>query len=170
MISILDRKKLGTSVSTTTFTETMGISEEPRKKLLKQVDEGKIGTRDVRDVVRKVKEFPEPEQQMEILNEFERKEQWVKEAFDEIIEQKREIAEGKRHPEVIIKENKYEAFVEQMQYDFEKITGYGVANIASLPKVHKDKAIAILVNAIGYLLQELQKVDKQKFESLGRKF
>ena len=96
------RKTIGTIVSTSTLTETAGLSDEPRKKILKAVENKKIEPSKVRDVVRKVKEFPEPEQQMEILEEFEQQEETSKEIFDDIVQKKKEIAFGEREPEHII--------------------------------------------------------------------
>ena len=69
------------AISTRSIEDTEGLQDEPRKKILKQVEEKKLDADKVRDVVRKVKKFPEPEQQMEILNEFEEQEEWGKESL-----------------------------------------------------------------------------------------
>lgn len=100
--AVRDKLNLGPRLSTSSIDETRGLSDEPRKKLLGQIEEGKIGTREVRDVVRKVKEFPEPEQQMAILEEFENAEDQTKDALNHIIQRKKDIADGKREPEHII--------------------------------------------------------------------
>ena len=88
------RKKLSVTanISTETIKNTAGLEDEPRKKLLKAIEDDKIRESDVRDVVRKVKEFPEPEQQMAILEEFEEQEEQSKEVFNGIIEKQRQIA------------------------------------------------------------------------------
>jgi len=93
------------SVSTTTLSETSTLSEEPRKKLIQQISDEKINARDVRDVVRKVKEFPEPEQQLEILDLFEQKQEEDDTTFDEVVTKYKEIAEEKRLPEIEIEED-----------------------------------------------------------------
>jgi len=100
---IRDKFSLQENISTRSIEDTVGLSDEPRKKILESVSDGKIKADDVRDVVRKVKEFPEPEQQMEILEEFEDQEETSKEMFNSIVQKKKEIAEGKREPEHYVK-------------------------------------------------------------------
>jgi ParB family transcriptional regulator, chromosome partitioning protein len=96
-----ERKRLSVpeNVSTTTLDETRYLSDEPRKKIISQINKEKINARDVRDVVRKVKEFPEPEQQLEILQEFEEQEEQSKEIFNGVVEKYRRIAKQEIEPE-----------------------------------------------------------------------
>ena len=100
---IREKFSLGPNISTSTISETRGLSEKPRKKLLKIAEEKEIGSRTMRNMVSKVKEFPEPEQQMEILEEFEEQEDTSREMFNSIVQKKKEIAEGKREPEHYVK-------------------------------------------------------------------
>lgn len=83
---------------------TAGLNDKPRKKLLEAVSKGKIG-RDYNKVIevkRKLKGFPEPEQQLEILEEFEQQEETSREIFDDIVRKKKEIAMGQREPEQMV--------------------------------------------------------------------
>ncbi len=86
---VRDKFSLQESISTRTIEDTVGLLDEPRKRVLKAVEEKKIKADDVRDVVRKVKEFPEPEQQLEILSEFEEQDDTSREMFDDIIRKKK---------------------------------------------------------------------------------
>lgn len=163
-----DRKTLVPRVSTTTLTETQGLSGEPRKKLIKQVETGKIGMRDVRDVVRKVKEFPEPEQQIEILDEFEQQEEQSKEIFDDIIKKKKDIAEGKRPLEQVIEIETDSEKRMLESYENIKVSVYGIYSDHILhfkkDKIKRD-AIKILWDIHNYTrkqlvnLGEIQEVD-----------
>lgn len=152
------KSSLSEIISTRTITDTETLPDESRKKILEQISDGKIKADNVRDIVRKVKEFPEPEQQMEILEEFEKKEQWGKEAFDEIIQHKKEIAEGKRHPEIIIGSDKYKNFIDEMENVFQATRNYGIANINDLPTIHKKRAIALITNSISYWIEQLKQI------------
>jgi ParB family transcriptional regulator, chromosome partitioning protein len=93
------KEKVAATISTRTLTDTMGLKNEPRKKLLDAIEKDKIRESDVRDVVRKVKEFPEPEQQLEILQEFEEQEEQSKEIFNGVVEKYRRIAKQEIEPE-----------------------------------------------------------------------
>jgi ParB family transcriptional regulator, chromosome partitioning protein len=96
-----DRERLMVppSTSTDTLTRTRTLEDNVRKKIIQQVEDEKIPQRNLMDVVRKVKEFPEPEQQMEILEEFEEQEEQSKEIFDGIVEKQRRIAQKEIEPE-----------------------------------------------------------------------
>ena len=97
-----DRKRIdaASTISTRVLQSTVGLKDEPRKKILEQVTEGKIQEDNVRDVVRKVKEFPEPEQQVEILDLYEQRQDEDNETFDNIVDKYREIAQKERPPEI----------------------------------------------------------------------
>lgn len=95
-----ENSKAASKISTRTLVDTAQLQEEPRKKIIKQVETGKLEASKVRDVVRKVKEFPESEQQLEILEEFEQQEEASKDMLDEIVRKKKDIIEGKRPPEL----------------------------------------------------------------------
>ena len=155
-----DRRELNISdkISTRTLSDTMGLSDEPRKKILKQIEEKKISTDNVRDVVRKVKEFPEPEQQMEILKEFEEQEEQSKEIFDSVIDKYRQIAQGEREPEQIIEiEKDNDKRMIQDYYDIKN----RVLEIYSDHINHfkneesKQEAIRIIQDIINYLNKQL---------------
>jgi len=163
------RKKIpDTGVSTVTLIDTKTLPENVRKKIIKQVDEKKLNVDKVRDVVRKVKEFSEPEQQMEELDRIVKRKEDAEAYEEQGFENDLDITKGKLHPFIVTSQNKYEAFVDEMENDFSKVKSYGVANIASLPKVHKDRAVDIITGTIGYLLQELEKIDEKKFKQLSK--
>jgi len=87
------------------FHETRPLKESPevRKILLEKRAKGEIESKSLREISQKLVEFPEPEQQMEILEEFEQQEETSKEMFNSIVQKKKEIAEGKREPEHYVK-------------------------------------------------------------------
>ena len=96
-----DRLSVPPTISTDVLKKTRGLSDEPRKKIIENISEGKIKSRaeDLSRTVKKLKEFPEPEQQMEILEEFEQQEEQSKEIFNGIIEKQRRIAKQEIEPE-----------------------------------------------------------------------
>lgn len=152
-----DRDKLGVSpnISTGVLHDTSGLKDEPRKKIIKQVEEGKIEPSKIREVVRKVKEFKEPEQQLEILEDFEKQEDFSREAFDTIIQKKKEISEGIRQPEVHFKEDPYERDVDELKDMFDRTTTWGYVSFKELPKVHYDRAVKITIGHVAYWLKQL---------------
>jgi len=157
-----DRRGLNISdkISTRTISDTKGLSDGPRKKILKQIEEKKISTDNVRAVVRKVKEFPEPEQQLEILDEFEKHEDFSKDALNIIVEEKKRIADGVREPEWQPPKEENRWFLDDMQRDFDKIYSYGVGNLDGLPKIQRDEAVEVLANALIYLMSQMVKMNE----------
>jgi len=156
------RKSLATSenISTRTLMDTRGLQEEPRKRILESVSDGKIKADDVRDVVHKVKEFPEPEQQLEILEEFEKREDFSRDALNVIVEEKKRIADGIREPEWQPPKEENRWFLDDMQRDFDKIYSYGVGNLDGLPKIQRDESVEVLANALIYLMSQMVKMDE----------
>ena len=165
-----DRKKLAlkADISTVTLHQTRVLEEEPRKKLLQQIADKKISTEDIGDVVRKVKEFPEPEQQIEILEEFEQQEDMSREIFDDIIKKKKEIIDGLREPEHIIEiESDSEKRILDDYYNIRNsvfdIDDEHINNFKS--KDNKQKAITVLWDIHNFVrkklvaLGEIQEVD-----------
>jgi len=92
------RKSLATSdsISTRTFADTRGLSDEPRKKILKAVEEKKIKADDVRDIVKEIKKFKEPKIQEEMLDLYENKAEHDNKLFKEIVKEAEEIEDGER--------------------------------------------------------------------------
>jgi len=155
-----DRKRINAAftLSTRTIKDTEGLSDEPRKKILKAVEEKKIASDSVRDVVRKVKEFPEPEQQIEILEEFEKQEDTSKEMFNSIVQKKKEIAEGKRDPEhyVKIESDKDRRTIEDYYSIKSKVFDIVAVHIQNMKdKNAQDEAIEILWDIYKYAEREL---------------
>ena len=74
------------------------MDDEVRKKVIENIKSSNID-----ETVKKLKEFPEPEQQMEILEEFEDQEETSKEMFNSIVQKKKEIAEGTTYRKAINK-------------------------------------------------------------------
>lgn len=159
------RKEIGIAetISTRTIIDSQTLPKETQKKILKAVEEKKIEADSVRDVVRKVKEFPEPEQQMEILEEFEQQKEQSKESFDRIIQQKKEIADGLREPEHYLEEDPDKIRLNTLQEQCSNLLKMTPSNI----KVYKnekyqDDAIDILkktMNHIQKLLIALGELD-----------
>lgn len=83
------------------FHETRPLKESPevRKILLEKRAKGEIESKSLREISQKLVEFPEPEQQMEILEEFEQQEKQSKEIFNGIVEKQRRIAQKEIEPE-----------------------------------------------------------------------
>lgn len=90
-------------VSHTDIRATEGLDDDVRKKVIEIASDKNIPARKLEEeIVPKLKEFSETEQQMEILEDFEEQEEQTRETFDRIIQQKKEIADGEREPEHII--------------------------------------------------------------------
>jgi len=163
-----DKYSAAETLSTRTLTDTSGLSDEPRKKLLESISDKKIKSEDVRDVVRKVKQFPEPEQQMEILEEFEEQEDMSREIFDDIIRKKKEIVDGERDSEHIIQiETDSDKRMIQDYYDIESRVHEIYSDHINHFKTDKAKqeAINILNNIIVYCTKQLGEITDEKKET-----
>jgi len=99
-----NKMSIPSTISSDAILKTRGLPDETRKKVIEGIESGKIKSRaeDLSQTVSKLKEFPEPEQQLEILEEFEQQEDMSREIFDDIVRKKKEIADGLREPEHII--------------------------------------------------------------------
>ena len=150
-------------VSTRTITDTAGLPDEPRKKIIKAVEEKKIQADDVREVTRKVKEFPEEEQQIEVIERIiERKEEHQEEEEHELSKDLK-IAKGEAEPERFISDDPDEirsnTLKEQCEY-FLKMTPSNIKIIKS--EKYQQEAIALLkktMNHINKLLIALGEID-----------
>ena len=151
------------AISTRTIEDTEGLKDDTRKKILKAVEEKKITSDNVRDVVRKVKEFPEPEQQIEILEEFEEQEETSKEMFNDIVQKKKEIAEGTRPPEhhVKIESDSDKRMIEDYHNVKDKVYGIVALHIQYMKtKELQDEATDILWTIYKYTERELIKLGR----------
>lgn len=158
-----DRERMAITAEVPSFNiyKTSGLPDETRKKIIKQVEEGKITTDKIGEVAKKIKEFPKPEQQMEILDEFEKQEDFTREAFDTIIEKKKEISQGISEPEVYFKEDKHERFVDDMERSFMDAQGYGIANIQTLPQKQYSRAVNLTLELVVYWLKQLKEMGEE---------
>jgi len=137
---------------------------ETRRKVLEKRANREIKSQsELHDISKKLAEFPDEEQQLEILDDIEEQEEFNREAFDTIIEKKKEIAEGIRQPEVYIKEDKHERFVDDLERALQDSECYGVANIDILPKIHRDRAIKLCISHVAYWLSQLKQLGGQEF-------
>ena len=95
------------NISTRTIADTVSLEDEVQKKLLKQVEKGKIQANDVRDVTRRLKQFSEPEQQLEEIDRIIDRSETAR-GYEEIgYEKDLEISTGEIPPEIIIGKEKY---------------------------------------------------------------
>ena len=130
------KKTPATGVSTRTIIDTKPLPEESRKKVLKAVEEGKMESSKVRDVVRKVKEFPEPEQQLEELDRIiDRKEDADKEEEYNYKKDLETVVKGLREPEHYFEDNPDKIRFETLQDQCSVLLKITPSNI----KVYKDK-------------------------------
>lgn len=137
---------------------------ETRKKVLEKRANREIKSQsELHDISKKLAEFPDEEQQLEILDDIEEQEEFSREAFDTIIEKKKEIAEGIRQPDVYIKEDKHERFVDDLEKALQDSECYGIANIDILPKIHRDRAIKLCISHVAYWLSQLKQLGGQEF-------
>lgn len=167
-----ERLSVTDNISTETLNVTMGLEDEPRKKILKAIEEKKIDTSNVRDVVRKVKEFPEPEQQMEILEEFEQQEDMSREIFDDIIRKKKEIADGEREPEHVIKiETDSDKRMLQSYYEIKNdVFGIYSDHIKHFKtEDNKKEAVEIIQDIVKYLNLQLEELGYNTVVELNEK-
>jgi len=169
-----DRKKLlvKENISTHSLSSTAGLKDEPRKKLLQQVSNGKIEPDKILDIARKVKEFPEPEQQMEILEEFEEQEDMSREIFDDIIQKKKEIADGEREPEHIIEieTDSDKRLLDDYNDIKRKVFEIYSDHIQHLKiEENKEEAIQIIKEIISYLNKQLETLGENVVVDLDEK-
>jgi len=167
-----DRLSVTDKISTETLNVTMGLEDEPRKKILKAVEEKKIDTSNVRNVVRKIKEFPESEQQMEILEEFEEQEDMSREIFDGIIEKKKEIADGLREPERIIEieTDSDKRLLDDYNDIKRKVFEIYSDHIQHLKhEENKKEAIGIIKEIVSYLNKQLETLGENVVVDLNEK-
>jgi len=143
------------------FHETRPLKDSPevRKKILEKRAKGEIESKQLRDISKKVAEFPEPEQQLEILEEFEEQEDMSREIFDDIVRKKKEIVDGLREPEHIIEDDPDELRLNSLKNKYENIFWLTPANI-NIIKSEKFRGEAIdylkkMRNHLNKLLQNL---------------
>ena len=60
-------------------------------------------------------------------------------------------------------EDKYTSFVDRLETTLERAESYGVANISTLPKVHYDRAMKVLIRHTAYWLSQLKQIGGQEF-------
>ena len=165
------RKKLSVTanISTETIKNTAGLEDEPRKKLLKAIEDDKIRESDVRDVVRKVKEFPEPEQQMAILEEYEEQEEQSKEVFNGIIEKQRQIAKGNTEPEHFVEQNASDIRLDAINNCYASLSAITSSYVKKIePDDKQKKAINVLKRMRTHLDKVLVSLDETEVISLGK--
>lgn len=92
-------------ISSRTITATAPLDKDVRKKLIEGVEKKRIKTSDLDEIVSKVKEFPEPEQQLEMLELYEQRQEEDGATFNEVVTKYKEIAKGERPPEDIVEKD-----------------------------------------------------------------
>ena len=149
----------------TDFKETRPLKESPeaRKKLLEKRAEKKFTKDELRTVSTKIAILPTKEQQFEEIDRMLKRKKLAREFEEDGFEKDKEIAEGKRHHEVLFKENKYERFVDDLETTLGKAEAYGIANIETLPKIHYDRSIKLLIKHTAYWLSQLKQLGGQEF-------
>jgi len=157
--SFREKEKIPESVSYTTIRATQGLTTEVRKKAIEIATQKDIPARKLMDeIVPKIKKFPEPEQQMEILEEFEEQEEQSKEIFNNIIQKKKEIAEGEREPEHIveIEPDPDKRMLEDYQNIKQHVFGIYADHIQHFKSEElKQEAIRTIQDIINYLNKQL---------------
>jgi len=113
-------------------------------------------------ILKKLGKIPkaEAEQKLEILEEFEKHEDFSRDALNVIVEEKKRIADGIREPEWQPPKEENRWFLDDMQRDFDKIYSYGVGNLDGLPKIQRDEAVEVLANALIYLMSQMVKMNE----------
>ena len=159
----IERVQLPKDTSHTRIRATKGLAtDEIRKKAIEVSTSTGISARKLEEeIVPKLKEFPEPEQQMEILEEFEQQEDVSRKIFDDIIKKKKEIADGLREPEHIIKietdndKRMIEDYYEIKNHVFEIVADH-IKHFKT--KESKDESIKIIQDIITYLNKQLEEL------------
>ena len=129
---------------------------ETRKRILEDRADRKISSQsELHKISKKLAEFPEEEQQLEILDEIEKHQAFSKDALDTIVEEKKRIVDGEREPEWQPPKEENRWFLDDMARQYDKIYGYGVGNLNGLPKKQRDEAVDVLANALIYLMGQL---------------
>ena len=160
-----DRKRMmiKSSISTTTLRQTESLPDKSRKKLIDKIDNGKIKTQDIREITQKLKEFPEEEQQMEVIDRIvERKETHI-EIEEHELKKDLEIAKGEREPERFVSDDPDEIRLNTLQEHCSNLLRMTPSNIKIIKNIkHQKEAIELLkktMNHIHKLLMALGEVD-----------
>jgi len=155
------KKTPATGVSTRTIIDTKPLPEESRKKVLKAVEEKRLDADKVRDVVRRVKEFPEPEQQKEIIELWEQKNEEDDELFEDTINKYKEIAKGEREAEIIVEKDPSEITKNIIKSQCEEILWITPAKINKIQnQKYRDETIEILVKTETHLNKLLKQLGR----------
>lgn len=164
-----EREKISMEISSRTIGATRPLETEVRKKLIKDIEQKKIKTSELDEIVSKVQEFEEPEQQMEILEEFEEQEEQSKEIFDNIIAKKREIAKGETEIEHFREKNADQIRADAIVELFEKASSFTSSYFKMIKSENeKERAIRYLkkirdhINKVLIGLGETKVVDIDK--------
>jgi len=171
-IDIRKKIKISDKISTRSIVDTSGLSDLPRKKILDAVEQGDIESSKVRDIVRKVKEFPEEEQQLEIIDDFKEVSETVDKWTEKVLKDKKGIAEGKMNPYIGSKEDT--DFEERRLKDFydvkEKMFGIRAETINKFVREeNKKEAIKIIKVIIEYYRKQLELLGELEVLDIGEK-
>jgi len=160
-INLRKKIKISDSVSTRTISDTMGMSDKPRKTLLKKVEKGIIEPSKVRDVARKIKEFPNDEQQVEEIERISKRKQDYEELDSYEVDNDLKIATGEKPvPE--------EVDYTEVESDNRMLESYKdiLSDIYGIDVLHINnfKNNDVKLEAVGILWKIYNHVSKQLFE------
>jgi ParB family chromosome partitioning protein len=187
-----DREKLGEHalLSTRTILDTGGLEEEERKIVLEKVERGEIPTQKVRDYTKTVKEapkpvreailkkgskitpevgekiireFPEEEQQKEIIKEIERIKDLGEKGMIAHIEERGRIARGERGPELHVSADPNERLVEHCRRVYAEATTITARHALSMPERWKREYIKYMKMMHDHLEKELAELGEIRY-------
>jgi hypothetical protein len=151
-------------ISTSSLRATEGLSDEPRKKILEKIEQGDLPAthEKVLDIVRKVKEFKEPEQQIEEIDRIVERKEIAEEIEEREHKKDKQIAEGKREPEQIIEiiePDSNKRMTEHYMDVLREVYGIQANHISNFKteKVRKE-AIGILWDMYNHLVKQLREL------------
>ncbi|VUT24975.1 MAG: Nucleoid occlusion protein [Candidatus Methanolliviera sp. GoM_oil] len=126
-------------------------SEMVKKAVLKP--ESKITP----EIAVRIKEFPEEEQQREIIKEIERSEDLREKGINAFIDDRLDITKGRREPEITI-HNPHKRLVEDYERIYNDVTTMYANHVLDLPKGYREKAIGYMEASYRHLGRELEKL------------
>ena len=183
-----DGLSLAASISTRTITDTRGLEEGVAKKLIDKLERGEIQEQKVREYARTIKKAPEPvkkallkrkskitperaekiidyfpeeEQQKEIIKEIEQATELEERGIEAFMEDRRDIVEGKREPEITVRDSD-KKLMERYEEIYSEVITISAEHVEDMRPSLKNKTVDYMRRAHAHLERELKKLGEIK--------
>ena len=153
------KPEVGIKLSSETIASTKSLKPKVRKKVLQEVAKKHIQTNKVNDTVKVLKQFKEPEQQLEVIDDIADATDTAEAIIKHKVEHKHHIATGEAPPDFDYTDI-HGNFLNGVHDALKGIYGYGATTFNSLPINRRDEAYDEFIKAFLYTLSQLIKGDK----------